>query len=171
MAVLVRIPTPLRNLTRGQDEVTVQGSTVGEVIESLEREYRGIRERLFGEDGNLKRFVNIYLNGEDIRFLDHLQTEVKDGDEVSILPAIAGGVPVKKRFWLTFPQKLIKEPVIYRVGHMFQVVTNIRTASISDEIGLVGLEMEGEPEEIERAVAYLKSLEVRVEPIELDVVE
>lgn len=171
MGILVRIPTPLRSFTQGEDEVTVQGSTVGEVIESLDGEYRGIKERLFDENGDLRRFINIYLNGEDIRFLNHLQTEVKDGDEISILPAVAGGIPVKKKFWLTFPQKLIKEPVIYRVGHMFQVITNIRTASISNEIGLVGLEMEGEPEEIEKAVIYLRSLEVQVEPVELDVVE
>lgn len=171
MSISVRIPTPLRRLTQGRDEVTARGNTVGEVIEDLEEGYPGIKERLYDEDGRLRRFVNIYVNGEDVRFLSGLQTGVRDGDEISILPAVAGGVPIKKRFWLTFPQKLIKEPIIYRVGHDFKVITNIRTASISEEIGLVGLELEGEPEEIERAVAYMRSLEIGVEPIELDIIE
>lgn len=90
MAVTVRIPTPLRTLTAGKDEVEAQGSNVGEVIEDLEKNYPGIRERLCDDKG-VRRFVNIYANEEDIRFLDNLQTQLKDGDAVSIVPAIAGG--------------------------------------------------------------------------------
>lgn len=91
MAVKVRIPTPLRKLTKDQDEVTAEGGTVEAVIADLEKRYPGIRERICEDDGNLRRFVNVYLNDEDIRFMDNLATPVKDGDELSIIPAIAGG--------------------------------------------------------------------------------
>jgi len=91
MAITVRIPTPLRSLTGGADEVAIDGGTVGEVIENLEKKHPGVKERLCDEKGNVRRFVNIYANEEDIRFLDNLATAVKDGDSVSIVPAIAGG--------------------------------------------------------------------------------
>ena len=91
MSVKVRIPTPLRKITNNSDEVTAEGANVGEVIEDLEKNYPGIKERICEEDGRLRRFVNLYLNDEDIRFMKNLETEVKDGDELSIIPAIAGG--------------------------------------------------------------------------------
>jgi molybdopterin synthase sulfur carrier subunit len=91
MAITVRIPTPLRTLTGGADEVAIDGSTVRDVIENLEKKHPGIKERLCDEKGNVRRFVNIYANEEDIRFLDNLATADKDGDSVSIVPAIAGG--------------------------------------------------------------------------------
>lgn len=90
MAITVRIPTPLRTLTGGADEVTAEGATVGAVIEDLEKNHPGIKDRLLDDKG-VRRFVNIYANEEDIRFLDNLDTEVKDGDAVQIVPAIAGG--------------------------------------------------------------------------------
>ena len=90
MAITVRIPTPLRTLTAGKDEVEAKGATVREVIEDLERKYPGIKDRLCDEKG-VRRFVNIYQNEEDIRFLDALETAVKDGDSISVVPAIAGG--------------------------------------------------------------------------------
>lgn len=90
MAVTVRIPTPLRSLTGGNDEVRAQGNTVRDVIEDLEKNYPGIKDRLCDEKG-VRRFVNIYANDEDIRFLDNLDTPVKESSEVSIVPAIAGG--------------------------------------------------------------------------------
>ncbi|HUI24977.1 MAG TPA: ubiquitin-like small modifier protein 1 [Candidatus Kryptonia bacterium] len=91
MSVLVRIPTPLRRFTGGSDEVNLQGATVGAVVDDLEHRHPGIKERLCDDEGRVRRFVNIYVNGDDIRFLSHLDTAVKDGDEVSIVPAIAGG--------------------------------------------------------------------------------
>ena len=91
MGVSVRIPTPLRSLTEGQAEVTVNGKTVLEVIENLEKAHTGIKERLCDEQGNLRRFVNLYLNDEDIRFLQNLDTQVGDEDGLSIVPAISGG--------------------------------------------------------------------------------
>jgi molybdopterin synthase sulfur carrier subunit len=91
MPVTVRIPTPLRRFTGGAEEVNAAAGTVGSVVEDLERQYAGIKERLCDEEGRVRRFVNIYLNGDDIRFLSSLESPVKDGDELSIVPAIAGG--------------------------------------------------------------------------------
>jgi len=90
MATTVRIPTPLRTLTQGREEVSATGATVGELIAGLESRYPGIRERLLDDKG-VRRFINLYLNDEDVRFLDGLGTAVKDTDTVTIVPAIAGG--------------------------------------------------------------------------------
>jgi molybdopterin synthase sulfur carrier subunit len=92
MPVQVRIPTPLRSLTKGQAEIPAKGDTVGALVEDLERQFPGLRERLVDEGGELRRFINIYVNEEDIRFLEGQKTALKDGDHVSIVPAIAGGV-------------------------------------------------------------------------------
>jgi len=91
MPVLVRIPTPLRAVTKGAGEVYGTGENVSELIEDLERQFPGLRERLMEDRGELRRFINIYVNQEDIRFLQGKGTALKDGDEVSIVPAIAGG--------------------------------------------------------------------------------
>jgi len=91
MAVLVRIPTPLRALTKGAAEVHADASTVTDLIEVLERQFPGLKERLVEDGGQLRRFINIYINQEDIRFLQGATTSLKQGDEVSIVPAIAGG--------------------------------------------------------------------------------
>ncbi len=90
MAITVRIPTPLRTLTGGAETVSVEGKTIREMIENLESNHAGIKERLMDDKG-VRRFVNLYVGEEDIRFLDGLDTELKDGEEVSIVPAIAGG--------------------------------------------------------------------------------
>ncbi|MGB3050742.1 MAG: MoaD/ThiS family protein [Polyangiales bacterium] len=92
MAVTVRIPTPLRTLTGGADEVLMEGGTVSEVIERLEASHPGMKDRLCDDKG-VRRFVNLYANDEDIRFLDNLETALNDGDTLSIVPAIAGGAP------------------------------------------------------------------------------
>jgi molybdopterin synthase sulfur carrier subunit len=91
MPVKVLIPTPLRNLTGNAAEVSVEAATVGALIERLEALHPGLKERLCDSAGKLRRFVNVYLNEEDIRFLQAEATTLKDGDEVSIVPAIAGG--------------------------------------------------------------------------------
>lgn len=90
MAVKVRIPTPLQRLTEGKDEVEGEPGTIIGLINNLNKRFPGIGERI-SEGGRIRRFINIYLNDEDIRFLKNEETEVKDGDEVSIVPAIAGG--------------------------------------------------------------------------------
>ena len=91
MDVMVRIPTPLRRLTNGQDRASVEGGSLREVISSLEEQFPGMKERLCNEQGELRSFVNMYVNGEDIRFLNGLDTSTKAGDEVSVVPAVAGG--------------------------------------------------------------------------------
>jgi molybdopterin synthase sulfur carrier subunit len=91
MAVTVKIPTQLRPVTGGESEAAVEDvTTVGEVLDGLYDRYDGLRDRI-AVDGDLRRFVNVYVGGEDIRFLDGLDTAVEDGDEVTILPAVAGG--------------------------------------------------------------------------------
>jgi sulfur-carrier protein len=90
MSVSVKIPTQLRSATDGASSASVDGATVGEVLDSLYEQFGELRSRI-AEDGGLRRFVNVYVQGEDIRFLDGLDTQVKDGDEVTILPAVAGG--------------------------------------------------------------------------------
>ena len=92
MAITVRIPTPLRRVTDGQDKVDTEGETLKQIIDSMESQYPGIKERLCDADGNLRNFVNVYVNGEDVRFLDGIDSATGDGDEVSIVPAVAGGV-------------------------------------------------------------------------------
>ena len=91
MAVIVRIPTPLRAMTKGEAEVHMEADTIGGVIDDLERRYPGLRDKIVEENGQIRRFVNIYVNQEDIRFLDGDRTALKQGDEVAIVPAIAGG--------------------------------------------------------------------------------
>lgn len=171
MPIKVRIPTPLRTLTGGKAEVESNGSNISEVINDLEKNFSGIKERICEQNDQVRRFVNVYLNDEDIRFIDNINSKVKDGDTISIIPAIAGGVPEKKKFYLNYPQEVIKEPLIYLVGKNYNVITNIRSASISNDIGIIAIEFEGEPKDIENAVKFLESKNVTVEPIVLDVVE
>ncbi len=90
-AVTVRIPTQLRTLTAGEGEVSVEGETVGDILKALEAAYPGMGERLFDEGGRLRRFVNVFVAEEDVRFLQGLDTPVPDGETVSIIPAVAGG--------------------------------------------------------------------------------
>lgn len=92
MPVQVRIPTPLRSLTKGAAQVQADGKTVLDVIGDLERQYPGMKDRVVDENGEIRRFVNVYVNQEDVRFLDGDKTALKDGDEMAIVPAMAGGV-------------------------------------------------------------------------------
>ncbi len=91
MSAKVRIPTPLRKLTNDEELIEVEAATIGEAINELQTRYPGIKERLLDETGAVRRFVNVYVNEEDIRFLQNQDTKLKSGDEISIIPAIAGG--------------------------------------------------------------------------------
>ena len=91
MSIVVRIPTPLRRLTDGQDKIDVDGDSLGSVIDAMNDQYPGIRERICDDQGQLRNFVNVYVNGEDVRFLQGLETATSDGDDVSVVPAVAGG--------------------------------------------------------------------------------
>ena len=92
MPISVRIPTPLRKFTGGAESVTASGATVAAVVQDVEGRHPGLKERICDDAGKVRRFVNVYVNGEDIRFLSSLDTPVKEGDEISIVPAIAGGM-------------------------------------------------------------------------------
>ena len=92
MSIVVRIPTPLRKMTNGQAKVEVDSTALGELVEKLNSEFPGFKDRLVDEEGELRYFVNIYLNGEDVRFMEGLKTATSDGDEISIVPAVAGGI-------------------------------------------------------------------------------
>ena len=92
MTVEIHIPTPLRKFTDDQAAVSVEGQTVGEALSNLVERHGELRERIFKEDGTVRRFVNVFANDEDVRFLDQLETPLADGDSVSIVPAIAGGL-------------------------------------------------------------------------------
>jgi len=171
MEVHVRIPTPLKKLTGEQDVIKAKGETVGEVLQWLTETYPGLKERLRDEQGEVRRFINIYVNDEDIRFIRNLETPLKEGDQLSIIPAIAGGAHARRRVTLTFPPKLIKEPVIYNIGHRFRVVTNIRSANVLENAGWVTLEIDGEEDEYLKALHYLNEMGVSVEPVERDIIE
>jgi len=92
MSVVVRIPTPLRKYTGGKAEVEADGASVREVFQNVEAAHRGVREKVLDESGSIRRFINVFVNGDDVRYLQGLDTSVKPGDELSIIPAIAGGV-------------------------------------------------------------------------------
>ena len=91
MSATIRIPTPLRKVTNGADKITVESGSIVEIIESLDKEFPGIKARLCDDNDELRNFVNMYINGEDIRFLDGMKSSVSSGDEESIVPAVAGG--------------------------------------------------------------------------------
>ncbi len=97
MSIVVRIPTPLRGLTGDQDVVDGAPGSLGDLVVELERQYPGMGERLVDDGGELRRFVNVFVNGEDIRFLEGMATAIGDGDEVSIVPAVAGGSDAPRR--------------------------------------------------------------------------
>jgi molybdopterin synthase sulfur carrier subunit len=91
MSSEVRIPAPLRRLTNGQNKITAEGKTLQEIIDFLEQNFPSIKSRICDEDGEIRNFVNIYINEEDVRFLNGISSKINDGDEISIVPAVAGG--------------------------------------------------------------------------------
>ena len=91
MSIVVRVPTPLRRLTNGQDKIEVDGASLNGVINAMNEQYPGIRDRICDDQGQLRNFVNVYVNGEDVRFLQGLETPTSTGDEISVVPAVAGG--------------------------------------------------------------------------------
>ncbi len=167
MSITVKTGTALKGLFDGKQETEAAGATVGEVLGNL-----GARERICGDDGKVRRHFNIHINeGEDIRLLQGLDTPVEDGDTVTVLSAIAGGGDVARRFWLTFPADLVERPLLWEVGQKFKVVTNIRRASVTKEVGILGVELSGEEAEVRKAVDFIIEGGVSVEPVELGVVE
>ncbi len=166
MAVKVRIPTPLQKLTKDQAEVLCQAASINEMLEQLEKQHPGVKERLCDAEGKLRRFVNIYVNEEDIRFLQGQDTKLKEGDDISIIPAIAGGSGlVKRRVTLVFPQEQIKEPVVFMMAKKFDIMPNIRKARVTETGGEMMLELEGTEKNLEQGIKFLESHGVKVEPV------
>ena len=169
MAVKVRIPTPLQKLTQQQSEVMCEAASVDQMLQELEKKHPGIKERLCDEQGKLRRFVNVYVNEEDIRFMQGQDTALKSGDDVSIIPAIAGGASlVKKRVTLVFPQDQIKEPAVFLMAKKFDIMPNIRKARVTETIGEMTLELEGAEKNLEQGIKYLESRGIKVEPVSGD---
>ncbi len=174
MAVKVRIPTPLQKLTSNQSEILCDGKDINEVLADLEIRHPGIRERLCDADGKLRRFVNIYVNEEDIRFLQGQETALKDGDDISIIPAIAGGASptgrqteklVKQRVTLVFPQDQIKEPAVFTMAKKYDIMPNIRKARVTETTGEMTLELEGTAKNLAAGIKFLESRGIKVEPV------
>ena len=166
MSVKVRIPTPLQKLTNNLSEVQVEAKDVNDLLAGLEKQHPGIKERICDAEGKLRRFVNVYVNEEDIRFLQGQDTALKAGDDVSIIPAIAGGSAVsKKRVTLVFPQDQIKEPVVFTMAKKFNIIPNIRRARVTESVGEMTLELEGDEKDLEKGIKYLESRGLKVEPV------
>lgn len=186
MSINVRIPEALRKLTSGADLVKVEAGNVRDMIAALDTKHPGLKERICDEQGNVRRFVNIFVNEEDIRFMQNLDTPLAAGAEVSILPAIAGGSskPVKpdrktvvglgpqvRRVYLTFDESTTQRPMIYEIIKRFDVVPNIRSASATEKLAIMAIEFTGAEETLDNAFAWLKKQGVRVDPIEMNVLE
>ncbi|HLX60843.1 MAG TPA: ubiquitin-like small modifier protein 1 [Planctomycetota bacterium] len=179
MPIKVRIPEVLRKLTGGADVVAVEASTVGEMLNALEKNHPGLKERICDDKGNVKRFINIFVNEEDIRFQDNLNTPLSAGADVSILPAIAGGnsprdkksSEITRRVYLSFTAEGVTQPIIYHVIKKFDVIPNIRGASVTDEVGIMSVEFTGPREEVDKALDWIRKQGVKVDPIEMNVVE
>lgn len=166
MAVKVRIPTPLQKLTANQSEVACEGKTINEVLAVLEEKHPGIKERICDSEGKLRRFVNIYVNEEDIRFLQGQDTPLKSGDDISIIPAIAGGAQTtKKRVTLVFPPNQIKEPAVFMMAKKFDIIPNIRKARVTETVGEMMLELEGTEKNLSEGIRYLESRGIKVESV------
>ena len=166
MAVKVRIPTPLQKLTNNQGKVQCEAKDINELLAGLEKAYPGIKERLCDGEGKLRRFVNVYVNEEDIRFLQGQETALKTGDDISIIPAIAGGAALsKKRVTLVFPPNQIQEPVVFTMAKKFDIIPNIRKARVTETVGEMMLELEGEEKNLAKGIEYLESRGIKVEPV------
>ena len=166
MSIKVRIPTPLQKLTANQAEVQCEAKNIDELLADLEKKHPGIKERLCDAEGKLRRFVNVYVNEEDIRFLQGQETALKPGDDISIIPAIAGGSGLEtRRVTLVFPQDRVKEPVVFTMAKQFDLMPNIRRARVSETIGEMTLEIQGKPGDLDKGIAYLESKGVKVEPV------
>lgn len=173
-SVKVLIPTPLRKFTGEQETVTAEGDTVGALLQALISAHPGLGKPLLDENGQPRRFVNLYLNGEDVRFLQNTDTGLKEGDELSIVPAIAGGVgtaaPVTQPagavgsevYNLTFHRDMFHKPILHSLGKRFRLTLNIRRAILNEEAGWAEVEFSGSLEEIGRAIAELHTTGVNI---------
>jgi molybdopterin synthase sulfur carrier subunit len=160
--VKVLIPTPLRKFTGDQDTVTVDAASIGAMLGGLDAAHPGLGKPLIDDKGAPRRFVNLFLNGEDIRFLQGTETPLKDGDEVSIVPAIAGGISGTEVYNFTLTRAMMNKPILFEIGKRFRVVTTIRRAILNEEGGWAEVALTGTSDEIGRAIAELQTTGVSV---------
>lgn len=160
--VTVLIPTPLRKFTGNLDTVTVEAGNIAQMLQALDAAHPGLGKPLMDENGNPRRFVNLYVGGEDIRFKENAQTVLSDGDEVSIVPAIAGGATGSEVYQLTFHRGMYNTPLLYNLGKKFRVTVNLRRAMMSEEAGFAEIELTGPDTEIGRAIADLQTTGVSI---------
>lgn len=173
MAIIIRIPTILRKLTAGQEEVHGRGETIVEVLQNLERDFPGFQERLFDGQGTLRKFINIYLNDQDIRFLNNLGTPVPEGSTISLIPAIAGGAPGKNYEEILAHLSPAPYSKAYDLPGGQKVFSNYLHSAIQcfRRIWLSRPGIGGEEKEIEKVIKYLQKLSIKVEFIEKDIIE
>ena len=161
--VKVLIPTPLRKFTGNADTVSVDADSIGAMLNALIAAHAPLGKSLLDDEGKIRRFVNVYLNGEDIRFLQDKETALKDGDEVSIVPAVAGGVTGgTETYNLTFTRAMHNKPILFEIGKRFRVTTTLRRAILNEEGGWAEIAVSGTSDEIGRAMAELQTTGVSV---------
>ncbi|HWP30736.1 MAG TPA: NIL domain-containing protein [Fimbriimonadales bacterium] len=167
MPISIRLPSALISLTEGRQTIEVSAESVGEAFMALEAACPGLAGRLLDDSGALRRYVNVFVGRENIRNLRGLETPLKNGDELVILPAIAGGAKndvEKVVLNLVARYDQVKEPWIWRICTDFNVKVNILKANIDEDFGWAQIELEGPIEEVQRCIAWLHTTGLHVEP-------
>jgi len=163
--VKVTIPGTYVLSRGGKEELFVDGETALEVLRNAAIEHEKLLGKLFTEAASLGGQVSVFINDVVVDTSESLKTRLREGDVISILPSDSGGKEMKRRIYLNIPKDIVGEPLLFQVGHEFKVVPNIRGASISDDIGLVALELTGEEQELDRAIEWLTKKGVEIEQI------
>jgi molybdopterin synthase sulfur carrier subunit len=161
--VKVLIPTPLRKFTGDKDTVSVEAANIGAMLQALDAAHPGLGKPLIDENGDPRRFVNLFVNGEDIRFQQGKQTALSDGDEVSIVPAIAGGAGSGTEVYnLTFHRDMYNRPILNSLAKRFRVTLTFRRANLSEDGGWAEVAFTGTADDIGRAIADLQTTGVNI---------
>ncbi len=165
MRVKISISGPRLLDTASKEVFSVTGETLKDALEDGRNEHEEALGRLSSEALSPAGHVSVLLNGKTVKSPEDLDVPLREGDEISIVPAISGGKEMKRRIYLNIPKNIVGQPILFQVGHEFNIVTNIRGASISEEVGLVALEITGEKRELERAIKWLALRGVEVEQV------
>jgi len=165
MKVKVSVSGPYAVNTQGTGEFFVNGDTALEVLKNAGNEYDKMFGKLFSDAASLSADVSVLINDKAATTLDSLKRRLRKGDVIYVSPAVSGGSEMRRRVYLNIPKDIVGQPLLFEVGHEFKVVPNIRGASISDDIGLVALELSGEEPELDKAIEWLVGKGVQVEQI------
>ena len=161
MEVQVTIDRTILSRQDGTVELSSNVGTVSELLDQLDREYTGFRDKCINSEGRLKRGYHIAINGIEIDFLRRTKTVLKDGDRISI----TSKAPYARQIYLTLPREIVNRPIVWTLGNRFNLVTNIRGAKVSKDSGILALELIGEKGKVQEAIAWLRKQSVKVEPI------